>query len=140
MPELETLRLPQGKIEISVQAWRDSVFFLENEHLSVPGRFILKTQEAETDFLSFLKYLNKNLHYPELEHEMGIQGKLYCRIDLDKKGQFLEPEVLKPVAGGPGISKETIRVLKSLPAFRLKSYPFKTKYLIIIFNYRLVYQ
>ncbi len=72
---------------------------------------------AFTD-MSFTRYIESHTSYPEIEKEAGISGTVYLKFVLQKDGTACNVRLMKGVAGGPGIDREAMRVLKSLP--RLK--------------------
>ncbi len=62
-----------------------------------------------------LKYLQKNIRYPEMEKEAGISGKCYVKFVVEPDGAISNVEILRGVQGGAGCDKEAIRVVKSMP-------------------------
>jgi protein TonB len=59
--------------------------------------------------------MSKNIQYPEVEKENGIQGKVYLTFVVDKDGSVTNVEVYKGIKGGPGCDKEAVRVAKTIP-------------------------
>ncbi len=62
-----------------------------------------------------MKYIQKNVHYPDIEKEAGITGKCFVKFVVNVDGSIGNVEILKGVAGGPGCDKEAVRVVKSMP-------------------------
>lgn len=62
-----------------------------------------------------MKYLQKNISYPQVEKEAGIQGKCYIKFVVQPDGSISNVEVQRGVSGGPGCDKEAVRVVKSMP-------------------------
>jgi protein TonB len=62
-----------------------------------------------------MKYIQKNISYPQMEKEAGISGKCYVTFVVGKDGSIEDVKVLRGVSGGPGCDKEAIRVVKSMP-------------------------
>ena len=60
-----------------------------------------------------LSFIAKNLHYPTIAQENGIQGKVYIRFVVSKAGMVQDVTVMKSL--DPYCDKEAIRVIKSLP-------------------------
>lgn len=60
-----------------------------------------------------LSFIAKNLHYPTIAQENGIQGKVYIRFVVSATGAVKDVQVLKSL--DPYCDKEAIRVIKSLP-------------------------
>ncbi|MGL4598892.1 MAG: TonB family protein [Bacteroidia bacterium] len=64
---------------------------------------------------AMMNYIGKQIRYPALEKEMGIQGTVYVSFVVLKDGKIDSVEVLKGVAGGAGLDKEAIRVVTFMP-------------------------
>ncbi|MEO8759906.1 MAG: TonB family protein [Bacteroidia bacterium] len=62
-----------------------------------------------------MKYIQKNVHYPEIEKEANIQGKCFVKFVVETDGSISNVEILKGVTGGSGCDKEAVRVVKSMP-------------------------
>ncbi len=62
-----------------------------------------------------LNYINKNIKYPVIAQENGIQGKVILRFVVSKTGVVDKVEVIRSL--DPACDKEAIRVVKSLPHF-----------------------
>ena len=61
-----------------------------------------------------MKFLQKNIRYPSLARENGLEGKVIVKFYVDTDGTVREPLVLKDGVGG-GCGDESIRVIKSMP-------------------------
>ena len=65
-----------------------------------------------------MKYIQKNVQYPQVEKEAGISGTCYVTFVVEKDGSISDVKVLRGVSGGPGCDKEAQRVVKSMPAWK----------------------
>lgn len=61
-----------------------------------------------------MKFLQKNIRYPSLARENGLEGKVIVKFYVDTDGTVREPAILKDGVGG-GCGDEAIRVVKSMP-------------------------
>jgi periplasmic protein TonB len=61
-----------------------------------------------------MKFLQKNIRYPSLARENGLEGKVIVKFYIDTDGTVREPAVLKDGVGG-GCGDEAIRVIKAMP-------------------------
>lgn len=61
-----------------------------------------------------MKYLAKNIRYPSLARENGLEGKVIIKFSVKKFGNLSEIKVLKDGVGG-GCAEESIRVIKNMP-------------------------
>lgn len=64
---------------------------------------------------ALFKYLGKNINYPAMEKDAGISGTVYVYFVINKEGKVSNVEVKRGVKGGPGLDKEALRVIKSMP-------------------------
>jgi len=62
------------------------------------------------------EYLNKNISYPEMAKENGIQGKVFVQFVVWKDGTIRDIKVVKGVH--KTLDKEAIRVIKSMPKWK----------------------
>jgi len=76
--------------------------------------------EFEGGGLALMKYLQKNIQYPQLERDNDIQGKVVLRFMVDTAGLIQDIKVLKSVS--PGINKEAVRVVKQMPKWKPATY------------------
>ena len=61
-------------------------------------------------------FLSKNIKYPALAQEMGIQGKVICQFVVDRDGSIGNVEVVKGV--DRSLDNEALRVIKSMPDWK----------------------
>ena len=60
-------------------------------------------------------YISKNLKYPNIAKENGIQGKVIVRFVVTNTGKIERVEILRSL--DPMCDKEAIRVVRTLPPF-----------------------
>ncbi len=60
-------------------------------------------------------FVSKNLAYPVLAQENGIQGTVIVRFRVEKDGSVSHVQILRSL--DPACDKEAIRIVKSLPKF-----------------------
>jgi len=63
--------------------------------------------------LGLRKFITKSVRYPNIARENNIQGKVYVRFVVTKKGKVDKVQILRGV--DPLLDKEALRVVKSLP-------------------------
>jgi protein TonB len=84
-----------------------------------------------------MKFLQKNIQYPQMERDNDIVGMVKVRFMVDTTGQVTNPEVTRHVS--PGLDKEAMRVVKMLPKFKPAMYykkPVPVYYLVEV-NFRI---
>ena len=96
-----------GKGNGVVEQQKDEIFTVVEQMPSFTGG------EAE-----MYKFLQKNIQYPQMEKENGIQGKVWIEFIVDKEGKITNINEKRGVAGGPGLTKEAIRVVKMMPQWK----------------------
>ena len=64
---------------------------------------------------ALMKYLSKNIHYPQAAKDNGIQGKVVIQMVIMKDGKVGEVKVVRGV--DKDLDREAVRVCKSLPPF-----------------------
>ena len=62
-----------------------------------------------------MKYIQKNIQYPQVEKEADIAGTCYVKFVVEPNGGISNVEIAKGVKGGPGLDKEAMRVVKGMP-------------------------
>lgn len=62
------------------------------------------------------KWIGKNVKYPVLAMENGIQGKVYIQFVIEKDGSITDVKVIRGVDAS--LDKEAIRVVQSMPKWK----------------------
>lgn len=65
---------------------------------------------------AFMKFLRKNLRYPGLAIESGVQGKVFLSFIIERNGDLSHIKVLRGV--GSGLDEEAVRVLTKSPKWK----------------------
>ena len=65
---------------------------------------------------AFMKYLAKNIQYPERAVDNGIQGKVMVRFVVERDGSASQVETIKGV--DPELDREAVRVVKAMPKWK----------------------
>lgn len=64
---------------------------------------------------AMMDYLSRNIRYPEMEKENGIDGIVYLSFVVSSTGEITNVQELRGVKGGKGLSREAIRVISAMP-------------------------
>jgi protein TonB len=67
---------------------------------------------------AMMKYLSRNIKYPQTERDSGVSGTVYINFIIDKSGAVTEVKPLREVKNGPGLTNEAVRVIKSMPSWK----------------------
>ena len=62
---------------------------------------------------SLFAFLGRNMKYPVVAQELGIQGRVVARFVVQKNGKVGNVEIIRSV--DPGCDKEVIRLVNSMP-------------------------
>jgi len=65
---------------------------------------------------AILSFFAKNLKYPTIARENGIEGKVYLKFVINEKGEVTNPIIVRELGGG--CSREALRVLKKMPNWK----------------------
>ena len=62
---------------------------------------------------ALMQYLNKNIKYPVIAQEQGVQGRVIVQFVVNKDGSIVDAQVVRSV--DPYLDKEAIRVINTMP-------------------------
>ena len=65
---------------------------------------------------AFLRYLQKNIHYPAIAKENNVQGKVFLSFVVEKDGSLTDIKTVRGI--GSGCDDEAMRVLKASPHWK----------------------
>lgn len=60
-----------------------------------------------------LKFIAQSIKYPTDAQEAGVQGRVICSFVVDKKGNIVEPKIIRGV--DPSLDAEALRVIGMMP-------------------------
>lgn len=97
-----------------------------------PRKEVFMVVEQMPDFpggqTAMMNYLAKNIRYPQMARELGLQGKVYLSFIVDNKGNITDVSVLraaitdvqdadpaKPSPAKQEMIDEAVRVCRSMP-------------------------
>ena len=83
----------------------EEVFMVVEEAPEFPGG----TQEC-------MKWLGKNIVYPQISAEQGIQGRVTVSFVVNKDGSIVDATILRGV--DPYLDKEALRVVNKMPKWK----------------------
>lgn len=63
--------------------------------------------------VALMQYLSKNIKYPPVAEEMGIQGRVICTFVVERDGSVSDIRIKRSV--DPSLDKEAIRVVSGMP-------------------------
>lgn len=112
--EVEPLDLEAIANEIAAEAETASKELPKTD--AVPFQLVEeKPQFNGGDANNFAKWVNKNINYPEVAKEEGIQGRVVLQFDVNAEGNVENVVVLRGVDSA--LDAEAVRVVSSSPAW-----------------------
>ena len=83
------------------------------------------------------EYLGKNIKYPQIARETGIQGRVFVNFVVEPDGSVSNVTVLRGIGGG--CDEEAMRVVKNMPKWKpgkQRGKPVRVQYMLPV-NFRL---
>ena len=81
---------------------------------------IFQVVEAMPEFpggtAELMKGLQKNIKYPSISQENGVQGRVIVQFVVNRDGSIVDPVVLRSV--DPYLDKEALRVVSAMPKWK----------------------
>ena len=119
VPEVPQKQAPELKKEIEPKTENDTDIMI-SELFSEPEPIIeeiFEVVEEDPEFIGGMaklyEYLYKNVQYPEIARENGIQGKVFVKFLVWKDGTIRDVKVVKSVH--KALDNEAIRLVKTMP-------------------------
>ena len=78
-----------------------------------------------------LEYLSRNIKYPTIAQEQGIQGRSVIEFVVNKDGSIVDPKVVRSLH--PKCDEEAMRVIKAMPKWKpgkQRGKPVRVKYTV----------
>jgi protein TonB len=83
----------------------DEVFVVVEEQAEFPGGLD-----------SMYAYIVKNLKYPELAKEKGIEGRVFVSFIIEKDGSISNVKILRGIGGG--CDEAAVEMIKNMPKWK----------------------
>ena len=72
-----------------------------------------KEQLSDCSNKNLIAFVSKNIVYPMLARELGIEGKVMIKFVVDERGKVTNAEIEKNIYAGCG--KEALRIVNMMP-------------------------
>ncbi len=80
-----------------------------------PRDFVEVMPEFPGGVEAMMGFINKNIQYPQVAKEEGIEGTVYLRILVEKDGTLSRISVVRGVSGAPSLDAEAKRITELMP-------------------------
>jgi len=110
----------QGPVAVEEESDEGQIFQVVEQMPEFPG-----------GMNALMNYLQKNIKYPSVAQDNGIQGRVMVTFVVNKDGSIVDPEVIKAV--DPSLDKEALRVIKAMPKWnpgKQRGKPVRVKYTV----------
>lgn len=75
-----------------------------------------KMPEFPGGMAELMKFLSKNIKYPTIAQENGVQGRVIVQFVVNQDGSIVDPVVMRSV--DPYLDKEALRVISAMPKWK----------------------
>ncbi|NQX91787.1 MAG: energy transducer TonB [Flavobacteriales bacterium] len=119
--EVEELELDEDteieEIEYEEEEEFDDTPFMAVENMPAlgPCKELRGEERDKCTSKEIVTFISQNTKYPPIARDAGIQGKVYVKFVVDRKGEVIDAEVMRPVDSR--LDKEALRVVNDLPKF-----------------------
>ncbi|MBO4314874.1 MAG: energy transducer TonB [Prevotella sp.] len=79
-------------------------------------RIVEQMPEFPGGMTAYMKWLTKNLQYPDIARNQRLQGKVVVQFIVNKDGTIADAKVVKSVT--PSLDREAMRVIRMMPAWK----------------------
>lgn len=79
-------------------------------------RIVEQLPEFPGGMTAYMKWLTKNLKYPDIAREQRLQGKVIVQFIVNKDGTIADAKVVKSVT--PSLDREAMRVIRMMPTWK----------------------
>lgn len=117
--EVELATVSEATAQVVNEAVPEKIEVVKQEEPAIVQEekvFIIVEEQASFqggDVNTFRDWVTKNLKYPVVAAENGIQGKVYVQYAVNSKGDVVDVKVVRGV--DPSLDKEAVRVIMSSP-------------------------
>jgi protein TonB len=103
-------------IEITEETVIEEIVFeeiVEEEAIEEIFTIVEQLPSYDGGDIAFVKFVQKNLVYPEKARRMGLEGRVFIQFIVEKDGSLTDFSILKGMMGG--CNEEALRVMKNSP-------------------------
>ncbi len=86
-----------------------------------------------------VKFLGKEIKYPQKAIENNISGRVYLKFNVEKDGQITKIGIARGMANCPECEQEAIRVVRLMPKWNpaIQNGQFVSSYYVLPINFQL---
>jgi periplasmic protein TonB len=110
-------KIQETEINLDKETENTDVVFVEEEKAPVVEEifeFVGQQAEYPGGMAELYKWLIKEVQYPAIAKDNGIQGKVFVKFVVEKDGNIGDATVLNAGKTHPSLEKEALRVIKNM--------------------------
>jgi protein TonB len=88
----------------------------EEKNMDIAYEVVEEMPEFPGGMAECLKFIGKNIKYPTIAQENGVQGRVIIQFVVNQDGSIVDPVVMRSV--DPYLDKEALRVIKMMPKWK----------------------
>jgi TonB family protein len=111
--EKDNMQLFGGNRTEELMNWQPFADVNEQEDIENIFMVVENMAEYKGGQSELFSFISKNIKYPEIAKERGIQGIVYVQIVIDENGEVADLQVMRGVH--PLLDNEALRVLRKMP-------------------------
>jgi protein TonB len=105
-------------VDIETQAYIPEAPVIKKEEPKEPEIFVVVEQMPEFPGgeKALYEFLAKNIKYPAVAKENGIEGKVYIKFVVNEDGSVSQAQIVRGIGGG--CDEEALKVVKQMPKWK----------------------
>jgi protein TonB len=105
-------------VDIETQAYVPDEPVIKKEEVKEPEIFVVVEEMPSFPGgdKALYEYLAKNIKYPAVAKDNGIEGKVYIKFVVNEDGSVSQAQVARGIGGG--CDEEALRVVKDMPKWK----------------------
>lgn len=107
-----------GEVDLFTEEIQSTFEPKEKPNEDEPHPFVDEPAEFPGGYAEMMKYFGKNMRYPEIALQAGIEGKANMQFVVEKNGSISNVNVQTGVRNCPECDKEATRVIKAMPQWK----------------------
>lgn len=104
--------------DISVSYYDKELSIFSNSFLNKDSTLVEVMPEFPGGPMEMMRYIQKNIKYPQMAKETGLQGKCFLRFVVLPNGKITNVVVLRGVPGCLECDREAMRVIKTMSVWK----------------------
>ena len=114
--ERDNTSIPTPLVEQEVTDEQTPPNVAEQAEEPIQFRIVEQYPEFPGGMTEYMKWLTRNLRYPDIARSLKIQGKVVVQFIVNQDGSIADAKVVKSV--NPHLDREAMRVIRMMPSWK----------------------